>query len=570
MKNKLCNISLFSAILTCVVVVPGNTYAESRVNHTYASAYNQAAMIREQQQYIDAQDVPVATTASATAELPVAVADTKLANQIKSNESEITISDLDRCAMIYPNGVFKWDAAQSGLKKSSKPGCVAVVNLIDANTNTILATTTLAAGDTMKCNINEFPESGYVSTTGEIVVPADEEPTLKDVESVMNKEQKQNAGFKIAAAALIGGLAGNMLGPKNSGDDKLLGTSNKQIGTTALGAGLAAGLMAASSYSGKVAGDTIKSTAVNATAGMMAGNMAAGMMGTDSVIATTTCTVDGVERDCIIGRYSSKSSAPIESKDGETDHHYWTNKEGRIMLQCDKNNANCTRISGSYIEIELEDTTETATLDRYSQSDWEKVDGKQCLNSEDTTNTRSMTNKCGAVDNAIMFAKVKIAYKAENSRPGYAVFARLPSKALGYKMSDWDALQELNPEYYRRHTNDGSVGEIAYSNDDEKENIVFTPSEKNAQDGSVIDISNEARAKATLIGTGVGAALGGISGYQGAQNEIIDRWLSAITEYNDSLLNYACMTGGRFLANYNGIASIDSMPTASVQEAPEQ
>ena len=50
--------------------------------------------------------------------------------------------------------------------------------------------------------------------------------------------------------------------------------------------------------------------------------------------------------------------------------------------------------------------------------------------------------------------------------------------------------------------------------------------------------------------------MGGFAGYQGAQSEITDRWTSAVREYEDSLSNFVCMTGGRYLSKYNDYVEI--------------
>ena len=77
-----------------------------------------------------------------------------------------------------------------------------------------------------------------------------------------------------------------------------------------------------------------------------------------------------------------------------------------------------------------------------------------------------------------------------------------------------------------------------------------------ADDGGVVDLSNKARMKGTLTGAGLGAGMGAFSGYQGAQDDIQQRWLSAVREYKDSLQKIYCATGTHFLAQYNDMAMI--------------
>ena len=185
MKNKICKISLFSAVLACLV--GQDSFARVNVKKgnagNYASAYNQVNAVRQQAAYMDEQQYN-ATTASATDHLPVAVDDAELARSIMNNTSTMVSSvDLDNCSMIYPTGVFKWGVPEAGIRKTPAQQCIAVVELRDANTNTVLAQTTLAAGDSLKCNIDSFPESGWQNALGQVELPPDEPPTMADAEA---------------------------------------------------------------------------------------------------------------------------------------------------------------------------------------------------------------------------------------------------------------------------------------------------------------------------------------------------------------------------------------------------
>ena len=337
-------------------LVPVNAAVKtSNAKRSYAGAYQQVNAMYYQQEYANSQ---TATTASANATLPVTVDDKELADAILNNTSNTTnISELESCAMIYPNGVFKWAVPESGVRLNPTQQCVAVVELRDANTNAILATTTVAAGDTMKCNIDNFPSSGLnMAALSKVELPADRAPTEEDVKTVMNQEQKQNAGLKIAAGAVVAGIAGNLLAPKEAGDTKLFGTGKTRLIDTAIGATAGAGIMAASTYSGKVAGDTIKSTAVNAASGMIVGNMLAGASGGDNVLATTKCKItDGEnkgEHDCIIG-YVQEISGEFNPGDEKlcvinrngTQVYCCEKKPQQDKYKCDINNANLTDIT---------------------------------------------------------------------------------------------------------------------------------------------------------------------------------------------------------------------------------
>ena len=80
-----------------------------------------------------------------------------------------------------------------------------------------------------------------------------------------------------------------------------------------------------------------------------------------------------------------------------------------------------------------------------------------------------------------------------------------------------------------------------------------------AADGGIIDLGNKARLKSTLIGAGAGGAMGAFVGYQGAQTDIENRWVTATREYNDSLQKVYCATGNRFLGFYNDTIFIPSL-----------
>lgn len=558
MTDKLCRISLFSAMLASITSAPSMSIAALRINSTHAGAYNQVMAV--QQQYATSQNTPLIQTASATEDLPVAVEDAKLAESIKNNTAEsVTTDDLERCSMIYINGVFKWDVPQSGTRQTLQPQCVAVVDLVSAETNEVLATTTLAAGDMMKCNIDVFPQSGYSPRAYEVQFPSDNPPTEKDVEKVLNKEQKQNAGFKIAAAALIGGLAGNALSPKASGDSKVLGTSKDQLAGSAIGALAAGGLMAASSFSGKVAGETIKSTAVNATAGMLVANMGAGMSDNNSVLATTTCKIkDGgkeVEKDCVIGHFY-KHGNDIKTSSSTK---YYATPDGNTVYRCSENDGteNCTPYSRLLNIVFMAKEGDSAkNLTKIKEEDLSLRGKARWLKDKKMHDV----NPDGAND--IVYYEVNYATEASNQVMAYAVFDNLPSKVFGYTKSDYDDKLKKDVKGIYRRYNDAEAGDRLDTDD----KYTFEPAVRSSEDGAIIDLSNQARAKATMVGAGAGAALGGFVGYQGAQTEISERLMVALNEYSASLQNFYCKTGKRVLSLYNGFAEIAPMPQSTGQE----
>lgn len=573
MKNNIRKISLISLILACATTMPVDGAVKTKnSNRSYASGYQQVNAMRYQQEYLNATAAN-ATTASATANLPVAVDDQDLANAILNNQSTTNVSQLEACSMIYPNGIFKWAVPESGALQNREAQCVAVVELRDANTKAVLATTTVAAGDKMKCNIDSFPEYGFnVRELSKVKLPADAAPTEEDVIAVMNEEQRQNAGIKIAAGAIIAGVAGNLLAPKEAGakTGKIpLGTGKQQLIDTAIGAATGAGIMAASSFSGKVAGDTIKSTAVNAASGMIVGNMLAGANGGDSVLATTRCKVkvnaSENEYDCIIGK---------ASKVGESIENEYDGYQFFIMNENASDIRGCKTYSDSQFECAVLGNISLVNIVLKGQKDLTLAQLKdKSKNTSDIEQLIRFKPDESSKNNKNIFEKAKegemegyyqiaSANMATNTERAYAVITagNFTKKAFGYKVSDYESEFKNKVTLYRRNY-DGSAG--SKIEEDETSQWEFTPTSRDAEDGGLIDISNEARAKGTLVGTAAGGALGGLAGYQGAKDEITERLLSAQREYEGSLTNFICATGARFLSPYNDYVEI---PTLENQE----
>lgn len=575
MKNTVCKISLLSLILACATTVPAWSAVKTKnSNRSYASGYQQVNAMRYQQEYLD-QYAANATTASASENLPVAVDDENLANAILNNTSTTNVSELEACSMIFPNGVFRWGVPMSNAQSNPEPGCIAVVELRDTNTKAVLATTTVAVGDIVKCNVDSFPVSGmsYDLKHGKIEVPADAAPTEEDVIEVMNQEQRQNAGLKIAAGALIAGVAGNLLAPKDASakTGKIpLGTGKTQLIDTAIGAAAGAGIMAASSYTGKVAGDTIKSTAVNAASGMLVGNMLAGASGGSDVLATTKCTIkegeNQGEHDCIVGNVVSIGESISNTKTKEEEEgckeifYIMTENAGDIRRCCEKNNVTeykCTKDPNVTSLARITIKTENGTLsyetykDKGQNTERENVEIYTKKTTGDDKENTFEKSKLGT--EGTHYLRIVSASKAGHKEHAYAVFTnKLDKKIFGYDMSKWKSDLEKQATFYKRNY-DGSVGskiEIKDSNYD------FIPSSRDAEDGGLIDLSNESRVKGTLVGTAAGGALGGLAGYQGAKSELTERFLAAQREYEGSLTNFGCWTGGRYLAPYNSYIDI--------------
>ena len=262
--------------LLCIIIAAGDAMAGIRVGNLSRNyAGSSKNVVAAEQRYYNStvsQDVPVEV------QLPVPVANTELAEQVKTGDTKAStdMDTLNKCAMIYPDGEFVWDVPTMGRGAGGKATCVAVIEMrkikaAGSQEYIAVARARVAAGDVVHCNISEFPQTSYLPEISDVEFPADNEPTREEVIQVMNEEQKGKAGLKIAAAALIGGLGGNLVGKSKPGEDSLLGANDEKLKTTAIGAAAGAAIMAASTYSGKVAGDVILHTTVNAAAGGVVG-----------------------------------------------------------------------------------------------------------------------------------------------------------------------------------------------------------------------------------------------------------------------------------------------------------
>lgn len=565
MKSKR-SIIHYSVFATLIGLAPTLAYSAMRVgNHSrsYAAAYQQVNAMRNQTATTPGTNVatqqPLVVTPSADVEnnLPVRVADSDLAQQIANgNNDSVAFNQLEQCSMIYPNGEFVWASPTLGAGVGGADTCAAVVELRGYQagadgSDVVLARATLAAGDTIRCNISEFPEATMnVSAVESFMFPADAVPTMDDVIAQMNQEQKQNAGIKIAAGALIGGLGGNMAGANDVGNDSLLGTDKNKIQGTVIGALSGAALMAGNAYAGKVAGDTILSTGVNAAAGSVIGNMS----GTgDSVLRIEDCriTENGVEREttCLWG--ALVASSPLDLSGAQTAFY---NIENGDTYVCDKDMKNCKSEQLVSIELEAYPNINIEEIDEYFENVRSDASKQYHMETENGVNVI----KPGAGNG--IYAKISAAGTIDRQIPA---MIEMRDKAFGMNQSDWRQWKRNNsnaiPIYGR--SGNGTSYTLPESTNADIQN--FYPMLVDAADGSLIDFGNKARLKSTLVGGAVGGALGGLSGYQGAQMDVQNRWVTAVREYEDSLQKVYCATGNRYLSSYNDMVFIPAMTSVT-------
>ena len=574
-QRSIIHYSLFTALIGMVTLTSD---AAVRVNNSsrnnYAAAYQQINAMRDQDTTTARmpQSEPMmgtvsgATNMANTQNVPTA---TNTNDDVDTNNAEHA-AKMEQCVMIYPNGEFLWDVPMLGVGAGGADTCVAVIELrgFQAGENgqdLVLARANLAAGDSVQCNISSFPEATMIPSAVEnFVFPADKSPTMDDVIAQMNQEQKQNAGMKIAAGALIGGLSGNIMGKNDSGSEALLGTDKGKIQGTVIGALSGAALMAGSSYAGKVAGDTILHTGVNAAVGSVAGNMAAT---NGSVLRIEDCELPTGKETCLWG--ALVVSQPI------TGSAFYNIQTGETYLCSNEYDTNCER--EQLVSIVLEafpdktvDELDAVEIETSVQSDPSKMffisvnngvtsfvssTGAVRKDGDDTN------NNAGDVNQGI-FARIQSAGTIDRQIP-----AMLPirDKAFGMTTDDWNEWKQSNSGITIYGRSGDGVGYVLPNGTDVSLKN-FYPMKIDATDGSMIDFSNKARLKSTMIGAGLGGALGGFAGYQGAQSDVQNRWVTAVREYEDSLSKVYCATGSRYLGAYNDMITI---PAASTLTTPQ-
>ncbi len=501
-------------------------------SRTNAAAYQQLNLMQQA-----AYNQAVAPAGVNVDDLAVRVANTDLAEKIARGDTSIDVNNatLESCAAIYPTGQFAWDVPTAGTKKGGAATCVAVVELrqVKGTQDIVLARANLAAGDAMDCNINNFPESGYTVDAGNFVFPADRAPTVDDVISVMNDEQKKNAGFKIAAGTVLGGVGGNLLTKKD------ITTGKKDAGTTVVGALTGAAIMAGSSYAGKVGGDMILSSGVNAAAGAAVGNIVGGG---ESVLRIEDCIVNDSKTTCLWGVIE-------ESKKLNGGTAYYNVGTGATAV-C-KTNAVESCEKTRLIAIKFANPSDAAKDKSLEEAISEPAFFKN-ISKRFTLDEQHNKMTPGGEE----WIEIKSAGTPGDRTP--AMISGISDKTFGLKMKDWYKIRGTITEgQLAARKSDGS----SYKLDDKKKWNVndFYPMTVDATDGGIIDINNKARMSGTLIGAGAGAGLGAFTAYQGATEEIDARWVSSVQEYKDSLQKVYCGTGTRFLSQYNSLTVIPNM-----------
>lgn len=575
-------ISKFAVLAVMAGIAPCNAPAAIRAGNksrTYADAYNQANQPSSPR--VNAYDANAvsnnATTSIDTSNLPIRVANTALAERIARGDATagVTVDDLARCGMVYPGGEFAWDKPTAGVGSGGVPTCVAVVEMRAVGaardgSDLVLARANVAAGSSVRCNISDFPEADYTAAISDFVFPADNPPTMDDVIKVLNLEQKQNAGFKIAASAVVGALGGNIAGKNDVGKDGVLGTDKGKVQGSVIGALAGAAVGAGSAFGGKVGGDVIMSTGINATAGGVIGNVLASG---DSVMRIEDCELDGGRHSTCLWGYAMKSDSidsvksGQEKSDKELYNFYFNITDGETAYKCKKDTSNNEQkcVSVDLVNIRLvaypdKDISEAAT-NRYSKiydSQTTDLQYQLCTTLDGDLQMLRKGDSCnGQKKDDSIYAEIISAGYMGRQYP--AMIPDVKDSTFGYKSSDWPKLRTKLERENAPVVGRGANGKQTTASDSYKlEN--FYPIYRSSDDGNIVDFGNKARMKATLTGAGVGGALGAFSGYQGAQSDINERWVTASREYEDSLSAVYCITGKRYLTRYNDTVTILEMP----------
>ena len=536
-------------------IVAGQAFAGIRVGNlsrNYAGTYKNVVGLEQQYYNTVAQnqdDVIVAQP-----DLPVPVADSELATQARNDDADadINIATLDACAKIYPDGEFVWDRPTLGRNAGGAPTCVSIVEMraiksSATNEYTVVARGKLAAGDIVNCNISDFPTGSYLPGIVDVIFPADNAPTRQDVINVLNEEQKNKAGLKIAAATLAAGIAGNMVGKQEIGSDALFGTNSDKLKSTAAGAAIGAALMTASTYSGKVAGDVILHTGVNAAAGGIIGNM---MASGDAVMRVEKCKYNGSETTCLWGNIVETKSDSA----GSEQPFYDVNNQ-RVIV--------CSTLSGDIY---------TGCKTRYDYKlNYIQGASNAKISPSDLTSGKSFESLLSGATEYMspegLNEQVKqgngglyMASASEIKKTTPAVIVNFKDSAFGIKYKDWNAWRGQNPgATICLRDSHGDPYDCGGEENKPYDINNFSPISWDASDGGVVDFSNKARLGSTVKGAGIGGALGGFAGYQGAQSDIEERFVQATREYNDSLEKFYCASGRRFISFYNDEVIIPEM-----------
>ena len=307
--------------------------------------------------------------------------------------------------------------------------------------------------------------------------------------------------------------------------------------------------MAGNAYAGKVAGDVILSTGVNAAAGGVVGNM---VQTGDSVLRIEDCVIPDQKAEngerkttCLWGALAITDNG---LGSGETAYYRIDDTSGATYVCSvtgEKTTCESERLVNIIINGKDVSDTDASELAQMSRTVY-------YMHRDEDTNEITFDQNQDITNGT--WVKIASAKRIISEIPA---MIEMRDKAFGFTDDDWEEWKAANgAETVYGRGNNG----IGYTLDDADNAKVqnFYPMVVSASDGGVIDFGNKARLKNTLIGAGVGGAWGGFTAYQGAQLDVQNRWTTAMREYEDSLSTVFCRTGSRWLSRYNDSVFIPS------------
>lgn len=455
-------------------------------------------------------------------QLPVRVAnkDKEYLVRVGDTAAGVDLEDLNICANLRPGAVFAWDTptfpGAAGVVDMTADTCVMEVDLVyfDNTQQKRVASMRVPFGTSFDCTIESFPEDGYLPAIETTILPAEHEPTIEDVERVMDEERKDNTAIKTVAGMVVGGVMGNMFGDGGK-DSGLFGTGGNKVYTTLGGAAIGAGGMYASQQVGHVAGSVVESGLAGGAGGMLIGNITGGALGGTAVLDIQDCKLDPQDTDttdCLLGFVYTGGQTAQNVFCKPTDLQ-------NCFTQNDDKVAQCRNFVATYSDGKCKPQAGMNVLDTTS-SDCQGI---------------------GFVERNNLMGGGK-EYVAGTCTLG-GTQKRAVARWTGSKSATLGDFNKMNPAFNGPVIEaglswNGTGTEIALTND-----VKFEPATKGASDGGVIDFNNAARNKATAIGGAAGAGVGGFAGYKRAEGELADRYLAAVTEYAASLEKWWCISG---------------------------
>ena len=531
--------ALCSMLCICGFAAHAGPVIQRQAGGNLAAATGDRGARAEAYRHAVAMQTPVVETATVvttggdaeaavdTSNLPVRVANIELARDIASGRGRFNVqmAQLENCSMIFPRGRFAWDSPTAGARFSAGqvPGvtCVAEVELrqVHGNNDVILARARVAAGDTIHCNIGAFPTESYTPEAFSLTFPRDSEPTLGEVRRQMDREFRGRRTENMLLAAAAGGVTGYF-------------TTGGWVGA-GIGAVAGAGVGHVATDAGHITGNVIMGATVNAVSSAVIANI----MDERTVLWVDDCPppatgMESISGQCLFGQHADTNDLPA----GQT---VFYNIRNRHTIVCDENLANCNPTNLMNVRVHGQDLS-VIPITRTGQGD-----GQYCFH-----NAGMITECEDRQDRPVEWNQVE---------PTDGIRVTLdaqPAVCIGWTNSNparWDREGAKSCPGGIRSFVGGRAGPAITNASAEN----FVPRRVSTDDrGQLVDMSNLGWWSPTHTGAMMGGALGGWAAFQGADEELTQRWLAEMNAYRGSLNRIYCGTGTQLLSTYNDIAII--------------